>query len=92
MALLAFEEPSTSPLGALLDAAQRQKTASELNSAILASQFHEREARLPLLLKMMLWAQAQLDERVNFPKIEDLAGGQLISLLTVPRGAPSAKS
>lgn len=38
MALLAFEDGKSSPVGDLLDVAQRQKTASELNAAILASQ------------------------------------------------------
>ena len=59
MALLAFEEPSSSPLGALLGGAQRQKTAGELNAAVLAAQGQEREARAPMLLKAMLWAQAR---------------------------------
>lgn len=38
VALLAFSEPSTSPVGDLLGVAQRQKTASELNAAILLAQ------------------------------------------------------
>lgn len=42
MALLAFEEQTTSPVGHLLDHAQRQKTASELNAAILTAQCQEK--------------------------------------------------
>lgn len=38
VALLAFEDVSASPVADLMDIAQRQKTASELNAAILASQ------------------------------------------------------
>ena len=38
MALLAFENTKDAPMADLLDIAQRQKTASELNAAILASQ------------------------------------------------------
>lgn len=38
MALLVFEDVRASPLADLMDVAQRQKTASELNAAILASQ------------------------------------------------------
>ena len=38
MALLVFEDVKASPLADLMDVAQRQKTASELNAAILASQ------------------------------------------------------
>lgn len=38
MALLAFEDVKASPVGDLMDLSQRQKTASELNAAILDSQ------------------------------------------------------
>lgn len=38
MTLLAFEDTTSSPVGDLMDVAQRQKTASELNAAILCSQ------------------------------------------------------
>lgn len=38
VALLAFEDATSAPMADLLDISQRQKTASELNSAILASQ------------------------------------------------------
>ena len=72
MALLAFDDPRSSPVGDLMDAAQRQKTASELNAAILSSQCHETEPRVALLLKMLLWAQQRLEERASFPKIVDL--------------------
>lgn len=46
VALLAFEDPGSSPVGELLDAAQRHRTASELNAAILSAQV----GQLPLLL------------------------------------------
>ena len=36
--LLAFEDANQSPLADLMDVTQRQKTASELNAAILSSQ------------------------------------------------------
>lgn len=38
VALLAFEDAKQSPVGDLMDLSQRQKTASELNAAILSSQ------------------------------------------------------
>ena len=57
MALLAFEDTAKSPVGDLLDHIQRQKTASELNAAILTSQCQEKDPKLPSLLKMMVWAQ-----------------------------------
>lgn len=75
IALLAFEDAKSSPVGDLMDVGQRQKTASELNAAILASQGQEKEPRLLLLLKMMLWAQQQLDEKATYPRISDLATG-----------------
>lgn len=77
MALLVFEDVRGSPVGALMEVAQRQKTASELNAAILASQAAEREPKLPRLLKLLLWAQAQLDERARYPRIADLVAGEL---------------
>ena len=51
MALLAFEDTRSSPVADLMDISQRQKTASELNAAILSSQcqVRTRHAR-PLLL------------------------------------------
>ena len=102
VALLAFENAASSPVADLMDAAQRQKTASEVNAAILKSQhqvglahglsslmrrlhhghlllaiLQECEARLPGLLKMMLWAQSQLDSHCTFPHITDLMSGTL---------------
>ena len=38
VALLVFKDVKASPLADLMDVAQRQKTASELNAAILAAQ------------------------------------------------------
>lgn len=43
----------------------------------------ESEARLPLLLKTMLWAQSQLDEKLSYPKVADIATGRL-----APPGTP----
>lgn len=77
IALLAFEDVKAAPMADLLDIAQRQKTASELNAAILASQDLEPEPRLPGLLKMLLWAQQRLDERMEYPKCTDLVTAAL---------------
>jgi glucose-induced degradation protein 8 len=57
MALLAFEDSKLSPVGDLLDHTQRQKTASELNAAILSAQCQEKDPKLPSMLKMLVWAQ-----------------------------------
>lgn len=77
VSLLVFEDVRSSPVGDLMAPAQRQKTASELNAAILASQSVEREPKLPRLLKLLLWAQGQLAERASFPAVVDLATAEL---------------
>eukprot|EP00850_Spirogloea_muscicola_P024876 SM001679S02932 [mRNA] locus=s1679:28:1329:+ [translate_table: standard] len=78
VALLAFEDVASCPVGDLLDLAQRQKTASELNAAILTSQSHEKDPKLPNLLKMLIWAQQQLDEKLCYPRITDLVAATLV--------------
>ncbi|KAE8716948.1 LisH and RanBPM domains containing protein isoform 2 [Hibiscus syriacus] len=75
VSLLAFEDVSNCPVGELLDISQRLKTASELNAAILTSQSHEKDPKLPSLLKMLLWAQ--LDEKAAYPCINDLSNAAL---------------
>ena len=75
MALLAFSDDS--PVGDVLEVAQRQKLASEVNAAILTSFCQEKDPKLPGLLKMMVWAQQQLDEKIQFPKIRDVVIGKL---------------
>jgi hypothetical protein len=90
MALLAFDDAAKSPVGELLDVAHRQETASELNSAILTHLAQEKgflkkanlrnffiEPKLPNLLKMLKWSQSQLEEKVKFPKVSNLASGEL---------------
>nr|CAG8441833.1 15572_t:CDS:2 [Entrophospora candida] len=62
MALLAFDNTSTSPVGYLFNTSQRLHTASELNAAILTSQSQQKDPNLPNLLKMLVWAQDELDE------------------------------
>ncbi|XP_050108486.1 protein GID8 homolog isoform X3 [Malus sylvestris] len=77
VALLAFEDVNNCPVGELLDISQRLKTASEVNAAILTSQSHEKDPKLPSLLKMLLWAQNQLDEKAAYPRINDLSTAKL---------------
>lgn len=78
VALLVFEDVKASPLADLMDVAQRQKTASELNAAILASQSQEAEPKLPNLLKLLIWAQKQLDDKALYPRINNLVSGELV--------------
>ncbi|KAL8460395.1 hypothetical protein ACS0TY_032072 [Phlomoides rotata] len=77
VALLAFEDASNCPVGELLDISQRLRTASEVNAAILTSQSHEKDPKLPSLLKMLIWAQNQLDEKAIYPRINDLSTAAL---------------
>lgn len=78
MALLAFQDVQSSPVADLLLPGQRQKTASELNAAILLSQSREKDPQLPNLLKMLMWTQEQLDERMTYPRIEDFVSAELV--------------
>ena len=73
VALLIFDKPQNSPMGDLLEPAQRARTASELNAAILASQAQAGKPTLPNLLKFLVWAQQELENKVDFPKMVDLA-------------------
>ncbi|XP_043808598.1 protein GID8 homolog isoform X4 [Manihot esculenta] len=77
VALLAFEDVTNCPVGELLDISQRLKTASEVNAAILTSQSHEKDPKLPSLLKMLVWAQNQLDEKAAYPRINNLSTAML---------------
>uniref|UniRef100_A0A023GAJ8 Putative lish motif-containing protein n=2 Tax=Amblyomma TaxID=6942 RepID=A0A023GAJ8_AMBTT len=77
LALLAFEEPQSSPFGDLLHPSQRQKVASEVNAALLDEQ--NPRPQLSVLLRLLLWAQEQLEQlppgvsRTRFPKVTQLA-------------------
>ncbi|CAN8245084.1 unnamed protein product [Cochlearia groenlandica] len=77
VALLVFEDKSTCPVKELFDISHRLKTASEVNAAILTSQSHEKDPKLPSLLKMLIWAQKQLDEKAVYPHVSNLSTGQL---------------
>ncbi|CAA0825120.1 LisH and RanBPM domains containing protein [Striga hermonthica] len=70
IALLAFEDMANCPVAELLDISQRLKTAREVNAAILISQSHEKDSKLLSLLKMLIWVQNQLDEKVTYPRIQ----------------------
>jgi hypothetical protein len=79
LALLAFEKPETSPYGELLQPSQRQKVASEVNSALLlAADSRDSSSRLANLLKLLLWAQDELDSsKAKYPKMSNLVSGKL---------------
>ncbi|XP_072022063.1 glucose-induced degradation protein 8 homolog [Amphiura filiformis] len=80
LALLAFENPETSPFADLMHPSQRQKVSSELNSAILEAENRASTPKLANMLKLLLWSQDQVDsKKVKFPKMKDLAKGEFTS-------------
>jgi hypothetical protein len=83
LALLAFDDPTTSPYADLLESSQRLKLVSELNSALLASQDQETTSRLSVLMKLVLWTQEQLQKKgLLFPKLANISSGKLESSST----------
>ncbi|KAM4815427.1 glucose-induced degradation protein 8 homolog [Thomomys bottae] len=75
-ALLAFDSPEESPFGDLLHMMQRQKGWSEVNQAALDYENPESTPKLAKLLKLLLWAQNELDQKkVKYPKMTDLSKG-----------------
>uniref|UniRef100_A0A6E8W9K7 CTLH domain-containing protein n=1 Tax=Anopheles coluzzii TaxID=1518534 RepID=A0A6E8W9K7_ANOCL len=79
LALLAFETPQHSPFADLLGHSHRQKVASELNAAILKMEQQEQSSpRMINILKLILWAQTELDKKnVKYPKMMDLASATI---------------
>jgi len=75
MTLLAFDNPPDD-IAPLLGMGQRQKTANELNAAILASQNQGKEAKLAGLMRMLTWGEAMLDDLCEYPHV-DLTTGLL---------------
>eukprot|EP00064_Thunnus_orientalis_P022970 superscaffoldBa00008249_g23194 len=78
LALLAFDNPEESPFGDLLNMMQRQKVWSEVNQAVLDYENRESTPKLAKLLKLLLWAQNELDQKkVKYPKMTDLSTGTI---------------
>ena len=79
LALLAFEDPEKSPYGDLLSYSHRQKVASELNAAILKAEHSDNtQPMLAIGLKMVLWAQDELDKkRIRYNRMVDLSTGKI---------------
>ncbi|KAG7653870.1 CTLH/CRA C-terminal to LisH motif domain [Arabidopsis suecica] len=60
----------------LLENSRWFKTAAEVNAAILTSQTGLKCPKLLHLLKMLIWTQNQLDEKVEYPRMSFLPTGQ----------------
>lgn len=67
MSLLAFENPAQSPVGYLVQNAQLQVIASDLNAALLASSGHTSDAKITVLMKTLNWSQRRLQDCISFP-------------------------
>jgi len=76
LALLAFEDPASSPFSDLLQPSHRQQVASQLNAAILKAEHSDcTQSKLAVSLRMLLWAQDELDrKRVRYPHMQLLSG------------------
>ncbi|KIL70931.1 hypothetical protein M378DRAFT_67024, partial [Amanita muscaria Koide BX008] len=79
MALLAFDSSTAAPpaILELLSPAQRMKTASEVNAAILDSLSQGKEVKLVGLLKLLSWGERLLEEKAEFPKL-NVGDGTLV--------------
>lgn len=63
-----------SAVASLLHPAHRQATAAKVNSAILVSQSHGPNPKLPNLLRMLAWGEELLSDKLDFPKMDLLVG------------------
>lgn len=68
------EDGLPSAVASLLHPAHRQATAAKVNSAILISQSHGPNPKLPNLLRMLAWGEELLSDKMDFPKMDLLVG------------------
>lgn len=74
ISLLIVNRVANDSVSDLLKMSQRNKTAIDVNEAILVSQAHEKEAKLSRLLKMLAWVEKELEKMgVTYPKIKDFS-------------------
>lgn len=69
MSLLALDSTKDSPVSYLLAQNRRQRTASELNLAILETQCSQPMPKISKLVKLFFWCQKLLKSRVEFPNM-----------------------
>jgi len=79
LALLAFEDPFSSPFSDLLSISHRQQVAGEVNAAILKAEHADSaQSKLTTSLKQLIWAQDELDKKkVRYPHMTDLSSGKV---------------
>ncbi|RKP08702.1 CTLH/CRA C-terminal to lish motif domain-containing protein [Thamnocephalis sphaerospora] len=91
MALFAFADASTSPLARLMDDAQRQRTASQLNTAILAAQSLPQNPKLSMLLRTLFWSQQQLDGKATYPHMTSVVDASLSGVAASANSAAASQ-
>ncbi|XP_075527625.1 uncharacterized protein LOC142559834 [Dermacentor variabilis] len=85
LALLAFEEPQSSPFRDLLHPSQRQKVASEVNATLLEDQ-NAMRPQMYVMLRLLLWAQGQLESlprgvpRFSYPRVTQTGRPRVLSI------------
>ncbi|KAG7262168.1 hypothetical protein CRUP_003830 [Coryphaenoides rupestris] len=80
LALLAFDNPEDFPVRrpAEHDAETEGEVWSEVNQSVLDYENRESTPKLAKLLKLLLWAQNELDQKkVKYPKMTDLSKGTI---------------
>ena len=78
LALLAFDNPESSPFADLLLSSQRHKLWSHVNTCIIKYESSISMPRLSSLVKLLVWSQDQLDrKKVSYPKMTDIAQGSI---------------
>ncbi|KAL4464425.1 hypothetical protein ABPG72_010912 [Tetrahymena utriculariae] len=77
MSLLAFENLKESPYQDLVSNSQRIKISSQINYEMLKGQ-QEKENKLPTLIKLLLWSQDKLSEKLEFPQIKNISTAKFV--------------
>ena len=77
MALLAFDLKANENVVEALNPLHRERVAHLVNETLLESSGQEKESKLVSVLKLLIWGQERLGERMNFPQMTDLSHPEL---------------
>uniref|UniRef100_A0A7S0BCE4 CTLH domain-containing protein n=1 Tax=Rhodosorus marinus TaxID=101924 RepID=A0A7S0BCE4_9RHOD len=84
LTLLVFENEPDGTLSELMSFAQKQRTASELNSALLAFNQEKKDPMLPFLIKLIIWTEERLKEHGHCTCEIDIRTGALSEHSSTP--------
>ncbi|KRX00894.1 hypothetical protein PPERSA_09500 [Pseudocohnilembus persalinus] len=77
MSLLAYSEVEKAPASELVQNSQRINISSDINYELLKNtNSQEKESKLPALIKLLVWSQQRLAEKLSFPQILDVSTGK----------------